>query len=138
MMDSDKDIRDGPVHQIEYVIGRHGAGLRESQWDDIARFIVAGIPPPRTDKDYRERPSAVVRKLGNFSTALLAVALLVVTGFAMLLLLSIFQPEPCIQAFTAEFCVPFYSREPSPNEFAARTVAFLSYLGAIYLFVTRF
>jgi len=56
---------------LEYVLGGHSAGLKESQWDEIASFIVAGDFPlvsnqnenvPR-NADYDDKPTKWVSKL---------------------------------------------------------------------------
>jgi hypothetical protein len=41
-----------PSYQIEYVRGGHGAGVKETQWDDIAAFIVDGTPPDERNCDF--------------------------------------------------------------------------------------
>lgn len=33
------------VGDVRYIAGSHGAGIRESQWDEIANFVVSGDPP---------------------------------------------------------------------------------------------
>jgi pimeloyl-ACP methyl ester carboxylesterase len=43
---------DARVCQIRYVKGTHAAGIKESQWDEIAGFIVNGEPPRSDNPDY--------------------------------------------------------------------------------------
>ena len=71
------------LQEVHYVRGAHGAGVEESQWDDIAHFIVNGRlqSPHDQDKDYAKRQSFWVRYLlGPFATLwliiLAAIALL--------------------------------------------------------------
>ncbi len=42
----DQATPDGPVHDVKYIIGGHGAGHEEPHWKDIARFIIHGEAPP--------------------------------------------------------------------------------------------
>ena len=37
--------RPANLHEARYIVGYHGAGIEETQWDDIARFIVHGTTP---------------------------------------------------------------------------------------------
>lgn len=48
-------------HQVDYVVGGHGAGIKESQWDDIARFVVHGTPPLAEDRDFTSKQRRWVR-----------------------------------------------------------------------------
>ncbi|MGJ0508872.1 MAG: hypothetical protein ACR652_17445 [Methylocystis sp.] len=42
------------LHEAKFIVGTHEAGIRETHWSDIARFIVHGEPP--TDDMPREAP----------------------------------------------------------------------------------
>lgn len=65
-----------PSHQIDFVSGNHGAGIRESQWDEIARFIVHGTPPSANDRDYVAKQTRWVVRAGSLPPlALLLLAL---------------------------------------------------------------
>jgi hypothetical protein len=48
-------------YEVHYVRGGHGAGVQESQWDDIAAFVVNGTPPRSSDPDLRARQFPAVR-----------------------------------------------------------------------------
>lgn len=76
-------VKIGPEtsYQIDYVAGGHGAGIRESQWDDIARFIVHGDPPERVDIDYVPRQAGWVIVLGWLPP--LSLALIIVVAGAI-------------------------------------------------------
>lgn len=51
-----------PSYQIEFVQGGHGAGVKETQWDDIAAFIVDGTPPDEGNRDFGAgRPTWLAR-----------------------------------------------------------------------------
>ncbi len=69
--------------QVHYARGGHGAGIVESQWDEIARFIVCGAPPRAVNADYVGRQSPAARLLG---AAPPFGFLLVVTIYALLAL----------------------------------------------------
>lgn len=73
------------VHQVRFVKGAHGAGIKESQWDDIARFVVTGRPPEATDADYSKTQSVLVRAVAWFALPLVLASLaLVLFGAAFL------------------------------------------------------
>ena len=40
-----RETRHPNLHEAKFVVGTHGAGIREAHWNDIARFIVKGEPP---------------------------------------------------------------------------------------------
>jgi pimeloyl-ACP methyl ester carboxylesterase len=67
-------------HQVYFVGGGHSAGIRESQWDDIARFIVHGSPPHPADPDYVHEQRRLVRVLGSAPPAAFAAAAIVLLG----------------------------------------------------------
>jgi pimeloyl-ACP methyl ester carboxylesterase len=63
-------VAPGLVADLRYIKGRHGAGIRESQWDEIADFIVSGKPPPTTrpgDPDFVPNQEGWARLLGGLA-----------------------------------------------------------------------
>jgi len=68
-------------YQIEYISGGHGAGIKESQWDDIARFVVSGQKPSAKDDDYADQRSPWMRTLGSWPPTALVAILVVFTWF---------------------------------------------------------
>ena len=66
----DKDIKN-----LFYVRGQHSAALVESQWDEIADFIVKNKIPAQNNDDYDDSPDKLVKWLGILSP-LLAVGIL--------------------------------------------------------------
>ncbi|MFA6113674.1 MAG: hypothetical protein WC729_06765 [Sphingomonas sp.] len=74
-------------HQIDYVAGGHGAGIRESQWDDIARFVVDGLPPQGLDLDYVPRQASWAIALGWLPPLSLGLILGLVIGLGAALFL---------------------------------------------------
>jgi len=71
-------------YQIEYISGGHGAGIKESQWDDIANFVAFGREPKATDPDYTRQQSLTTRLLGLVApTALLTIIALLLSIFAV-------------------------------------------------------
>jgi len=67
--------------EVRYVDGGHSAGIKESQWDDIARFIVRGTVPERE----AARQSFWVRAGGFVSTILLLAGAVYVVGLGLAL-----------------------------------------------------
>lgn len=53
-----------PSYQLNYISGAHGAAIRESQWDEIAGFIVNGAKPSLDTTDYQGRQSWLVKTFG--------------------------------------------------------------------------
>ncbi len=66
-------------YQIEYVQGGHGAGVKETQWDDIAAFIVDGTPPDKGNCDFGAgRPKWLARAASVQPFPLLAIVAIAV------------------------------------------------------------
>jgi pimeloyl-ACP methyl ester carboxylesterase len=101
----DEATEDGPVYQVEYIIGDHGAGHQESNWEDIARFIVLGAIPRfrelESDSDQRHSdenpddhppfsrsPSGFIHWIGKHSHRILAISATAIIGFGALLFIS--------------------------------------------------
>ncbi|HEX8641271.1 MAG TPA: hypothetical protein VF704_08950 [Allosphingosinicella sp.] len=74
------DFTSEPSYEVHFVAGGHSAGIRESQWDDIARFVVRGERPRAGDEDYLGAQRPVARFLGSFPPMSLLMALLVVVA----------------------------------------------------------
>lgn len=50
------------LYQVRYVKGKHDAGIRETQWDHIAKFIVRGRFPPPVDPDFKSEQNERLRR----------------------------------------------------------------------------
>jgi pimeloyl-ACP methyl ester carboxylesterase len=126
----------GPVRQISYIVGSHGAGHQERHWGDIARFIVSGNLPQR---DARKQ-SRLVRFFGHCSTGLLIFLLVVVPALGFLIaqpaICQIPEPQWLIRLF--EWC-RFVScpSEVKPGFAAWRTFAALLYFWLVYIVISR-
>jgi pimeloyl-ACP methyl ester carboxylesterase len=127
----DEASEQGPVYEVEYIVGDHGAGHQESNWEDIGRFIVFGETPKlreasvndnqsRSEADenlelshppFSKKQNEVWRYFGRHSHRILAFLAAFVVGIGIFLLFS----ESAWSAF-----------------------GFFSYLLAAYLVVTRF
>ena len=64
----DQACTTGPVHEVRYIIGEHGAGHEEPHWKHIARFIVSGNLAPEVCPPLSDRQSRVLTWAGRFST----------------------------------------------------------------------
>ncbi|MET1112137.1 MAG: hypothetical protein ABWX67_11485 [Allosphingosinicella sp.] len=73
-------LGDSVSHQVYYVGGGHGAGVKESQWDDIARFVADGAPPVAVDPDYVPRQSRWVVAAGSWPPVAFAMLTLLLLG----------------------------------------------------------
>jgi len=79
------------LHESRFVKGSHSAALVETQWDDIARFIVHGRPIPKPpDADFNASRSWFLVAMSWISTLLLASVLWLVLGVGIALTSSVF------------------------------------------------
>jgi pimeloyl-ACP methyl ester carboxylesterase len=90
---SSVDIGGATSYQVYYVGGGHGAGIKESQWDDIAKFVVHGKPPSIGDPDYVSRQNgwvAAASRLPPLTFMVAVILLLCVLGAVSLLFAWVF------------------------------------------------
>lgn len=86
--------RRGPrprFQEAHFVQGQHSAALVETQWDDIARFIINGSPfPGLPDADFRTRRNRIIVALSSVSSLILLLVLWLVIGFGVALTKSVY------------------------------------------------
>ncbi|MGU3387852.1 alpha/beta fold hydrolase [Methylobacterium sp. D53M] len=70
----------GPIYQVAYIEGGHGAGLGEAYRKDIAQFITSGQPPATTYPPFRQDQSKFYRILGWISPAIVAAIAATIIG----------------------------------------------------------
>jgi hypothetical protein len=69
------------LHEARFVEGQHSAALAETQWNDIARFIVKGGPiPGPPDADFKLHRRWIMVALGWVSSLVLLLLLWLVIG----------------------------------------------------------
>jgi hypothetical protein len=129
--------RNGPVYEIKYIPGGHGAGHEELNWDDIAHFIVSGQPPTH---GFPKVQSRFWRMAGSVSFVLFPLLCLIVLVCGGLILWSIFTQLPQLPCRAVPFLGDWSAcrRPPSGNQPAWRSFGFIIYFWIVYLFVTRF
>jgi pimeloyl-ACP methyl ester carboxylesterase len=129
----------GPVHQVSYIAGSHGAGHQERHWADIARFIVSGTIP---DKDAASQNTRIWL-LGRVSTGLLA---LLVVAILMIGFLIAYPTILCRTTIPGlEWLVRMINwkdfmtcARPVPPELAAiRACATVFYFWLVYIVISR-
>lgn len=136
----DQASPDGPVYEVRYVIGSHGAGHEEPNWDDIARFVVSGRPPPERFPPFARRQSRFLRAIGSISFILFPLGVAIICLSGLLIGWSIFARLPDLACST----LPGLGRwsactaPPHGNQQALRSFGFVIYWWLVYLFVTRF
>jgi alpha-beta hydrolase superfamily lysophospholipase len=108
----------GPVFQASYIVGGHSVGHDEANWNNIARFIVAGVAPSLDEPLFDHAPSPLWRTLGALSTPIILLVLGGVVGLGVWLALHIFSPHA-----------------PQALGYAALLIA---YMALLRVFVTRF
>jgi pimeloyl-ACP methyl ester carboxylesterase len=116
----DEASPDGPVYQIKYIVGSHGAGHEEPYWDESALFINSGEKPPRCKPPIpvASRQNRLWRAAGAISFILFPIAAAIVVGIGLFILWSIVRSSNIYEA-------------------VGLTAAFFLYLFAVYLTVTR-
>lgn len=67
--------RTARVSDQKYVRGDHGAGIKETHWDDIARFVQSATSPAEDQMLFRPRQPLLMRLLGTLSPIVLALVL---------------------------------------------------------------
>jgi pimeloyl-ACP methyl ester carboxylesterase len=120
---------DGPVHQVCYIKGAHGAGHEERHWPDIARFIVSGCVPKR-DAQVQNR---FVKRVSHASIAIVLGLLIGALWFGSWLGRPALCQIPKMNWFDA--CAQ-YDRI-SGAEGAWRTFVMIIYFWAVYITVSR-
>ena len=110
---------DGPVHEVRFIAGSHGAGHHEAHWEDIARFVVFGTPPRQSFPPLAKLQSGPLRKIGRGSSILFPALLTGIFAIAVALVNSVFAASTGATA-------------------GLLAIATFLYLGAVYLFITRF
>jgi hypothetical protein len=110
------------LHEAHFVEGRHSAALIETQWDDIARFIVKGGPlPGLPDADFRPQRSWMIVALGWVSPLILLLLLWLVIGTGIALTKSVFGHSPETSEWTT-----------------LRAVVCAAYWWVVYILASRF
>jgi hypothetical protein len=129
-----------PVHQVKYIVGGHGSGVEEPNWDHIAEFIVSGKPAEKDlqDRRFREKRNKIISFSGAISFVLfsLLVAFVLLPGVG--LLWWTFAHLPCeLVPFWHEPALRICTADPTAREAAWRTIVFFVYLLFVFWVVTR-
>ncbi len=123
-----------PSYQIDYVAGGHGAGIRESQWDDIARFVAHGTAPSYRDPDFVPRQPLWARAIGWMPpwSLLGLVAIVALIGYGLLKLGLFLTPTltPILSAYLPLVAAGLIAVSVGWGPFAL-------YLVAVYMVITR-
>lgn len=78
-----RQLGNSHCYQVQYVRGGHGAGIVETQWDEIASFIINGTAPQGTNADYVGQQSAIARLMGAMPPLGLLLVLLAYAAIAL-------------------------------------------------------
>jgi pimeloyl-ACP methyl ester carboxylesterase len=123
--------REGPVHQVSFIKGRHGAGHEERHWEDIARFIVCGDVPKR---DARTQ-SRTLKALGHLSIFLLLAILFGVFWVGFWIGGPAICKIPYLDWFNA--CAPYAKADLSGTAGALRTLGTIMWFWFVYIVLSR-
>jgi hypothetical protein len=101
------------LFEVHYVAGQHSAALTETQWDDIAQFIVSGESPCPPNIDFSRHRTWWLVMLGWISPVLVLYLLWLVFGFGIALTLSVHRegtlqltPASWVRTWDGWACVP--------------------------------
>ena len=127
----------GPVHQIRYLAGDHRTGHEESNWNDIARFIVSGAVPTMRFPPFSKTQSRLWRWMGAASFVLFPLLVAIIVSLGIVLLWSMFASLPC-EFSLAWRQLAWHCAAPRASEAAWYAIGFFGYLWGLRLLVTRF
>jgi hypothetical protein len=68
-------FKDVKVHNVEWVVGDHGAGIAEHTWETTANFVLQGMAPPNpppSNPGYAGKQDGVAKLLNTLAPFLLA------------------------------------------------------------------
>jgi pimeloyl-ACP methyl ester carboxylesterase len=121
----------GPVYQVSFIKGRHGAGHEERHWRDIARFVVRG-DVPKKDADTQNKPLKTVAHLSIF---ILLAILIGVFWIGFLIGRPVICKIPHLDWFDA--CAPYAKADLSGTAGALRTLATIIWFWFVYIVLSR-
>jgi pimeloyl-ACP methyl ester carboxylesterase len=108
------------IHQIEYIVGGHGAALQEQNWDIIANFILNGtvdlesLRQLKNDLPFKKKREWYAEILGKFPLLVWIIILCIIVSITLLIILSPLLP------------------------IWVKPVIFILYLSALWQVLTRF
>ena len=77
------------LREARCIVGTHSAGIAETQWDDIARFVVSGEMPRQPCVDFASRRTWPLVGLGWVSSLILLFGIWIIVGTGISLFRSI-------------------------------------------------
>ena len=122
---------DTPVTNIEYVVGGHGAALRDKYWDEMSAFVLEGAAPQAHLPDTVQ--SATVTCLGLLAPLLWVALLILVPGIGYLLLMPLGLPVPNAIKLLLDCWLAWASQIPG----WILAILFAFYLSLLRMAVTR-
>jgi pimeloyl-ACP methyl ester carboxylesterase len=122
---------EGPVYQVSFIKGRHGAGHEERHWCDIAKFIVSGEVPKR---DARAQ-NKTLKAFGHLSIFILLAILIGVFWIGFLIGGPAICKIPYMDWFTA--CGPYATADLSGTAGALRTLGTIVWFWFVYIVLSR-
>lgn len=135
----DKNVTNQRVHQVNYIVGSHGVGHEESNWRDIAGFILEGRLPAVTPPRYSQSQSRFWKIAGKTSVVVTPLILVVALAFGVLQFLSIFGIVPLSHIhFVGERWLWWLTAKPDPSGAAWRAMGFFGYMIFVSTLVTKF
>jgi hypothetical protein len=128
LFEKPKPLPHAPLREVRCVIGDHGAGIEETQWDDIARFVISGTMPVNTPVDFASRRAWWLVGLGWISSFILLFGIWIIIGTGI----SLFKSITGDGAVTVADLVPDL---PDPAWWTRWVIdtAVCLYLGAVYI-----
>jgi pimeloyl-ACP methyl ester carboxylesterase len=118
----------GPVYQVKFIKGGHGAGHEERHWDEIAGFIVDETIP---DGDAAAQNRVAVC-LATISTPFVIVLLIILLGIGAILVTSVVSIFTGVPWKTGPFSTP-----PTAGIAAIRSLCTMFYFWLVYFVLSR-
>lgn len=127
------------IHEVRYVKGSHSAGLVESQWDEIAKFVVTGEAPTDVNTDYDHGQNPFWKKWSARATPVFAggVAIVLVIGLAILYWMLFAEHSPVTCSAGAKACTEAINDGWVRFKFLLPVAVFLIYWKLVKTVVTK-
>jgi pimeloyl-ACP methyl ester carboxylesterase len=122
------------IHQLNYIVGAHGVGHQEENWNDIADFIWSGVPPSFDAARHSAKQNRFWRQAGRASIVVTPLGVSLVLLLGLLQFLSIFGALSYLPGVKSYW---WLTDRPDALGAALRAMGFFAYLMAVATIVTR-